>query len=230
LLPRARGLIQEVEEMKRLVSHLSGEVGGRLSLGTSHHIGLHRLPPILKRFIHLYPQVVLDIHFMDSEAACRAVETGELELAIVTLPDEPPDHLKTTTIWIDRLLFISSHDHPLADKRGITLRQLVAYPAVLPGPATYTRSILNRAMALEGLSLNTALSTNYLETLKMLASTGLGWSLLPHTMLSGDLVALDVSDMNLSRHLGLVAHRHRTPSNAAQRLNQLCREVSEHPV
>ncbi|MGB5777013.1 MAG: LysR family transcriptional regulator, partial [Sedimenticolaceae bacterium] len=74
LLPRARRLINDARELKRLVVDLSGEVGGRLVMGTSHHIGLHRLPAPLKRFTEQVPAVELDIRFMDSEAACRAVE------------------------------------------------------------------------------------------------------------------------------------------------------------
>ena len=50
LLQRARIILQEVEDSRRLISNLSGTVSGRLSIGTSHHIGLHRLPPVLRRY------------------------------------------------------------------------------------------------------------------------------------------------------------------------------------
>ena len=86
LLPRARRILAEVDDSRRALRNLSGSVVGPLILATSHHIGLHRLPPVLRAFTTQYPRVRLDMRFMDSEIACAAVLRGEVELAIVTLP------------------------------------------------------------------------------------------------------------------------------------------------
>ena len=77
LLSNARRILQELEESRRVIANLSTEVRGRLSLATSHHAGLHRLPPVLRIYTKQYPQVELDLHFMDSESACSAVEHGD---------------------------------------------------------------------------------------------------------------------------------------------------------
>ena len=222
LLPNVRRLLNDARELRRLAVDLSGEVRGRLSMGTSHHIGLHRLPSPLKRFTEDYPQVKLDIRFMDSEAACRAVETGDLELAIVTRPPEPLPNLKMTTIWDDPLAFMVSCDHPLAEHEEITLADLFAYPAVLPGSTTYTRAILEEAVRNTGLRLNVGMATNYLETLHMLVATGLGWSLLPATLLDHQVTQLDVPEMQLARQLGAVTHQKRSLSNAATEMIHAC--------
>src|SRR5690349_18299474 len=87
-LPYAKRMLAEAEDSRRALTRLSGHISGRLSFGTSHHIGLHRLPSVLRLFVSEYPEVDLDIHFMDSEEACHAVEQGRLELGIVTLPPE----------------------------------------------------------------------------------------------------------------------------------------------
>ena len=222
LLPRARRLINDAREIKRLVSDLSGEVRGRLVMGTSHHIGLHRLPPVLKRFTDNFPQVRLDIRFMDSEAACRAVETGDLELAIVTLPPGRPPNLELQTIWDDPLAFMVGLDHALAGRRRVPLRELLEYPAVLPGTSTYTRGILEDAMREAGAELNVAMATNYLETLHMLVATGLGWSMLPATVLNADVHELQVDGIQLSRQLGAVTHQKRSLSNAGTEMIRTC--------
>jgi DNA-binding transcriptional LysR family regulator len=104
------------------------------------------------------------------------------------------------------------------------LEQLTRYPAVLPAQATYTRDILENALRRRKLSLNVGMSTNYLETLKMLAVTGLGWALLPATMLSHELVCLEFADLRLTRRLGVVTHQKRTLSNAAQAMLQACQD------
>ena len=218
LLPRAQKLLMELEDSIRAISSLSGEVRGTLRFATSHHIGLHRLPPNLKRFTQMYPQVRLDIRFMDSEAACVAVEHGELELGIVTLPPEPSIKLTTEVIWEDPLGIVVSRNHPLAEQADVTLDQLAQHVAVLPATNTYTRQIAELAFSRLGLTLEIALSTNYLETIKMLVSVGIGWSLLPNTMLDKHISKLSVEELSLQRSLGIVYHRDRTLSNAARAL------------
>lgn len=215
LLPRARHILLELEDSVRTLSNLSGSVQGTLHFATSHHIGLHRLPPVLKQFVRRYPQVRLDIRFMDSEEACHAVELGELELAVVTLPPAPAASLRTQKVWEDPLTIVVAPDHPLAAKARPGLADLAAHPAILPSPNTYTRQIAEQAFSQLALKLDVALSINYLETIKMLVSVGIGWGLLPVTMLDRQLRALPVRVLALQRQLGSVQHRDRTLSNAA---------------
>lgn len=221
LLPHARRVLQEIEDGRRTLSRLDAVVGGRLSIGTSHHIGLHRLPPILGQFTRDYPRVDLDIHFMDSEVACQAVLAGQLELGIVTLPTQPLPFLHCRRVWPDPLAVVAAPDHPLAGRRRIGLDALAAHAAVLPDAATYTHRIVTSALEAEGVQPRVRLATNYLETLKMLVLINLGWSVLPETMIDDGLVRLDVPRLRLHRELGLVWHERRTLSAAAQALMQL---------
>ena len=214
-LPRARDILREIEDSRRLISNLSGQVGGRLRIGTSHHIGLHRLPPVLRQFTARYPEVALDLQFMDSEAACRAVQCGDLELGIVTLPLEPLADLYSELIWPDPLDIVVGREHPLAGRKRLGFAQLAEHPAILPAPGTYTRELLERSVAGIGETLRAGMTTNYLETIKMMVSVGLGWSVLPRSMLDAELVALKVRSISLARQLGTVHHRNRTLSNAA---------------
>ena len=223
LLPRAKSILNEIEDSRRLITNLSGTVTGQLSIGTSHHIGLHRLPPILRNYSAQYPDVELDLHFMDSEAACRAVLAGELELGIVTLPPDPIDDLKTEIIWPDPLSIVINKNHPLATQHKTKLLELANTPAILPAHGTYTRELLEQAFAPKGLTLKTGMTTNYLETIKMMVSVGLGWSVLPETMLSKEIVALNINGINISRQLGIVFHPRHTLSNAAKAIIEVLR-------
>src|SRR5690606_24029265 len=56
LLPRARQMLAEADAARRALQDLGQEIGGRLSLATSHHVGLHRLPALLRRFTALHPK------------------------------------------------------------------------------------------------------------------------------------------------------------------------------
>lgn len=218
LLPHAQRVLQEIEDARRALSHLADEIKGRLSIGTSHHIGLHRLPPVLRRYTQRHPAVDLDLHFMDSEVACEAVLAGKLELGIVTLPSQALPNLKTQKIWDDPLDVVVHADHALAGKKKLRWADLAEHAAVLPDAATYTHRIIRAALQQHGLEPRVRLATNYLETLKMLVSIGLGWSVLPRSMLDDSLRVLKLPELKLRRELGAVWHQRRTLSAAAQAL------------
>jgi len=221
LLPRANRILQEMEDMRRAMSNLSGEVSGTLKIGTSHHIGLHRLPPVLKAFSRQYPQVTLDIQFIDSEMAFDLVMQGKLELGIVTLPPDDNGSLRNIPVWKDPLAFMVGNDHPLAQKKQIPLQALADYPAILPSMSTFTRRIVEGMFQEHNLRIDVPISTNYLETIKMMASIGLGWTVLPATMLDEDIKPLQVEGVALSRSLGVVYHPGHSLSNAAKAILDL---------
>ena len=219
-LPGCYRILKEIEDSRRIVSNLSGHIGGTLSIATSHHIGLHRLPPVLKNFVSLYPEVELDIHFMDSEEACAAVLKGQLELAIATLPEKADRALNCEIIWNDPLVFILAADH-LQARQINRVTDLIDIPAILPSQNTYTRALLDKHLGSLAAELRIAMESNFLETIKMMVSIGLGWSLLPASMLSADVHRLAIESPAISRQLGLVSHQERTLSNAAVRLVEL---------
>ena len=215
LLPRARQVLLELEDMGRAISNLTGTVSGTLRIGTSHHIGLHRLPPVLRRFSREYPDVKLDIHFIDSEEAWEAVLHGDLEMGVVTLPPQPDPRLHSQAVWQDPLVFMAAPEHPLARLERVPLETLTGYSAILPSPVTFTRRIVESLFEEQALTLNISMSTNYLETIHMMVSIGLGWSVLPETMLDDSVVRLNVDTALPVRRLGVVTHPGRSRSNAA---------------
>ncbi len=226
LLERSRAILNELEDAKRSLANLSGRIGGSLSLATSHHIGLHRIPPALKQFRARYPEVQLDLRFMDSEQACHAVLRGDLELAIVTLPPAPIPPLKCERVWDDPLDVVVAANHPLARRRAVPAQALLEHPAILPGAGTYTREIILQALDAAGASVRVEMTTNYLEVLKMLASIGLGWTALPRTMIDGDLEVVQIKNMKtIRRTLGIVTHAKRTLSNAGSAMAHLVRST-----
>jgi DNA-binding transcriptional LysR family regulator len=215
----ARRILSEVEDSRRTISNLSGAVSGPLKLAASHHISLHRLPSILRSYIQQYPEVQLGLVFMDSELACRAVEQGELELALVTLPQLENTPLTVIEVWTDRLVLAASHDHPLRNEKKITPAVLARYPAILPARGTYTRTLIDKKLAVS--QLEAKLETHYLENIKMMVSVGLGWSLLPENMLEEELRLAEGSQIVVERRLGIVHHPRRTLSNAARAFIEL---------
>jgi len=155
---------------------------------------------------------------MDSEKACHCVLKGDVELAIATLPENDTPLLESQVIWHDPLKIVISAQHPQANSAPINVNALSKIPAILPSQNTFTRKRLENALGLTQQNLTIAMETNYLETIKMMVSIGLGWSVLPTSMLSKDITIMDIKGVKFERQLGLVSHPQRTLSNAAKML------------
>jgi DNA-binding transcriptional LysR family regulator len=48
LMPVAQKILNEMAEAHHVLANLSNKVSGRLSIASSHHIGIHRLPEFLR--------------------------------------------------------------------------------------------------------------------------------------------------------------------------------------
>lgn len=230
LLPRAHQILELIDDTQRSLQHDQHEITGRLTLATSHHIGLHRLPPILRRFRQQYPNVQLDLRFLDSEDAYRGIKEGELELAVITLAPTEDARFSAMPLWRDRLCFVASHDDALSHQQPLTLLTLSQHDAVLPNPLTFTRSLIMDRFTRAHLAPRVVMTTHYLETLKMMASVGLGWSMLPETMVDDSVTRLIVDCLPIERWLGVLHHRDRTLSAAAQQMLTLLKASRESTV
>ena len=221
--PHAERILQELKTFRSGLSHQQGTPSGQLTLATSHHIGLHRLPQVLRHFKIRYPAVDLDLHFMDSEDACLAIASNELEIAVVTLPKQAHEKLNCEAIWIDQLVVVMAQDHPLAKSSDITPLQLLDHPAILPSSGTFTRKIIDNLLYGNQAELKISLETNYLETIKVMVSANLGWSILPQNMLDTSLTHRPLKGLDVRRPLGIVTHKNRTLSLSSSAMIEVLR-------
>ena len=212
LLTRADEIVAAVDAARRGIADLTGAVRGPVGIATSHHIGLHRLSPVLRAFRADYPEARPELHFLESEEACEQVALGNLELAVVTLPLTPGPRLEVLPLWHDTLHVVR------ATGESGPVETLLQGPAILPDRETVTRQIIEQGFADLGLSLRVELATNALETIKMLVSIGMGWSVLPHTLLDETLQVVEVPGLALTRRLGVVREQGRSLSAAGRAL------------
>ena len=125
--------------------------------------------------------------------------------------------LVTLPLWRDPLDFMLARDHDLLQaNKTPSLQAMSKHPAILPGLNTYTGQIIKQLFDHHGLELEVSLASNYLETIRMMASVGLGWTILPRSMCDDSLATIAVKDVAIERTLGLVYHQGRSLSRAAR--------------
>lgn len=217
LLPHARKILDEIHNARMALSADSATVEGELQIIASHHIGLHHLPNWLRRFSRDYPGVSLSLQFMESDVAYEQMRKRNAELAFVTLSDSMASHFMVYDQWSDPMAFVVGPEHFLAGLDSPTLKDLASHPALLPDTTTATFRVVSRLFLEANLPLHPQMPTNYLETIKMMTSVGLGWSVLPLNMVDDSIRRLDVG-FPVTRVLGAVGLTGRQLSGAARAL------------
>ena len=174
VVDRALGILEEVQNIRRLSADLKDERSGSLSIGTTHTQARYVLPPIVQRFVGAYPDVDLHLHQGSSEQIAELAKLDRIDFAIATGSDQlfPGLVLLPCYRWSRKL--IVPREHPLADERELSLKTLARYPLV-----TYTfsfsgRSSLPALFESAGLKLKVALTASDADVIKTYVRLGLG--------------------------------------------------------
>jgi len=229
LYAHAEKILRSVEEAKSAVRDMSAECSGELVIGTSDHISIHRLPKVIKSFIHAFPNVDLRLRCHRSETILDMVNKNLVDMGVITLPG-PVRHLVVKTVWRDPMSVVYVKDHPLSSARSVRIRDIAKYGMILPEAGTQTRKVIDAAFSRKGLTPKIAMEVAYLETIKSLVRTGLGISILPDRAVEmevkgGVLAKSKMDDIIFSRDLGVVHLKEKFLSRPAREfLNMLDRE------
>lgn len=224
-LPHAYNILQAAQSGVNTLQNLSSEVRGELHVATTQHIGLHHLKDKIREYVQRYPQVDFSLDFVHSKQAYSDVLQGKLEIAIITEPSSIDSDLQFNTIHLENLHFVCDHQHPLTQQAQLTLSELSAHPAVLPDTNSYTRRIIDNLFHEQQLAIQASVPSNYLEALKVLVSAGLGWSVLPVSLIDDSLHLLPLAENHLQRKIGVLVHKSRSLSNAGHAFIQSISKV-----
>ena len=231
LLPEARRSLAAARAGRDAVGAVDGLQRGDLSVGISQV-----LPPSLNLaksladFQRTYPGVELRLRQAGPNLQLAAVRDGSLDLAFIPLLEPPGADIAVTSLHRDRLVFVCSPDHKLADRRRIQLGE-IGHKAFVDLPPDWTvRQLVDRAFATAGITRRIAIEVNDIHTCLELVRHGVGVTILPE---SAEARGVPLAFRPLARHLWwelVVARRAEGPGNPAAR--ELLRRVlgSEVPA
>ena len=94
------------------------------------------LPSIIAKMISAGPRIRVTLRLIDpAYDVSRALEEGELDLAIDNSPN-PPDQLRISALYSDDVVCLMRIDHPLANKGRLCLATYLAVPHLAPHPSS----------------------------------------------------------------------------------------------
>jgi len=145
---------------------------------------------------------------------------NELDLAVVGPPLKDPD-LVVTPFITDELVVIAPHEHPLAGRSGLTLRDLRDEPFLMREEGSGTRFAVEKAARRANVRLKVGMELGSNGAIKHGVESGLGLAILSRHAIgleetAGKLALLDIEGFPIRRQWNIVhLKRQRLPSAVA---------------
>ena len=227
-LQASKEILHTFENLGSRIRELQNVVAGELKIATIYSIGLHELPPFLKKFRTLYPDVELKVDYRRSAQVYSEVLEGNADLGLVAFPTKRTG-LVIEDFWRDKLVLICHPDHPLAERKRVRLRDLAGEKFISFEPDLPTRKVIDRLLREQGVKIEHAMEFDNIETVKRAVEIENGISLVPQTSVAdetrnGSLVAIEVESFDMWRPLGVLYRQHRAISPAQQQFVALLKE------
>jgi DNA-binding transcriptional LysR family regulator len=238
-LEPARRVVAEFDGLRGHLDRSRGVVRGRLEIGTTDVASIYVLPKVYRRFRRKYPEAELSVHVEGTESLIRQLRERTIEIAIVTLAvgdreADVPEQFVADPLFHEELSVIVSRNHPLADRRRIELADLADTPFLSFKEGSVTRQGVDAVFGESDVFPRVAMEMSSPEAIKKLVEVGVGASVLPAQSVraevrSGALVVLPVPGARLTRVLGVVCARGRTPSPGAAAFLELVESIRNIP-
>jgi DNA-binding transcriptional LysR family regulator len=200
---------------------------GTLLVGANEATCLYVLPDVFAEYCRRYPTVQISIYRNFSYKIVEKLESGAIDVGILTLPVKSPS-LKVHPIFRDKLLLMVSPKNPLAKEKAVSVSEIVKYPLLFPKTG-HTRRLLDRLFRVHDPDLKVRMELPSIGMIKSFVAADLGVSLISASFARDEVAAgrvklVDLEDVELWRELGLAYRRDRTLPRATTAFIALLRE------
>lgn len=174
ILASVERILQEVESLKKVGSEFAAQDQGSLTIAATHTQARYALPAAVAEFRKRYPKVHLSILQGNPTQVAEMVLREQADIAVAT--EAIADYPELTSLpcfqWFH--VAVVTHDHPLAEKKEISLDDLAQYPLITYGSAFAGRTKIDKAFARRELTPDIVLEAIDSDVIKTYVELGLG--------------------------------------------------------
>lgn len=155
--------------------------------------------PLLAQFQRLYPGIQISIQYGNSRQLMTWLESRRCDIAFLPNIPEGDDRLFSIPLEPGRLVVFVNESHGWADRRSITLQELLGQRIILREQGSRTRSIFEEAVQQAGGQLDNVMEITGREGVREAVAAGFGVGIVAEHELVADtrLHTLQVSDAEL---------------------------------
>ena len=182
---KGRALLDSEESLRKELLDFDESAGRDLRVGTSDTSALYYLPQFVKAFKRSMPQTRLVIQSRSSDLVADAVEDGELDVGIITLPMDRTG-LAIQELYQQRMLLIVPGSHILSAQKSTTLSRLKPESFVLLDSETRTGRLINHFFDQHGFTPQISMNSGSFEVIKRYVAEGVGVSIVPEEVMASE--------------------------------------------
>jgi DNA-binding transcriptional LysR family regulator len=207
-------LSSDLQELKRVIS-------GTIRISTIYSIGLHELPPFIKRFLHDYPAVNIRVEYRRSNLVYEDILHNSVDFGLVAFPQRQRA-IEIIPFRNDRLVLITHPNHPLAQAGEVSVRELAEQKFIGFDPDIPTRKAIDTVFREHRLEIDPVMEFDNIETVKRAVEIDHGVAIVPFATViqearQGTLSVLNLKGKDFSRPLAILHRKGRVLTPAMKK-------------
>jgi DNA-binding transcriptional LysR family regulator len=207
------GLFSKLQEIKNVIS-------GAIRVSTIYSIGLHDLPPYLKKFLKSYPTVNVHVEYRRSNQVYDDVLSNVVDLGLVAYPNKDPK-LEVIALRKDVMVLICHPEHPFAKRKGVKLSELNGMKFIGFQPDIPTRQAIDRVLQDHEVQVKHVMEFDNIETVKRAVEINAGIAIVPQGTVEQEiakltLIEVKLEDVQFHRPLAAIYKKNKVLSPAAK--------------
>jgi DNA-binding transcriptional LysR family regulator len=218
LLPWARRLMHDTNDLKEMMSSLQEDIVGELRIACSTTGGKYILPQLAARFSQQYPGIHVRIFACGPEQMTINLLDGEAHLGVVSTEADDIS-LESQKFFRDVITLIVPSNHRWAFRKRIDPSELLEEPIIMREETAGTRRVLLAELAKHDISLedlNVFMELGNAEAIVRTVAAGYGISFASSLasacpMERGNVTDIEVDGMTLQRNVYMVRKRISAP-------------------
>src|ERR1043166_6565769 len=216
------GLQHKLQEIKDIIS-------GTIRVATIYSIGLHDLPPYLKRFLKAYPSVNVHIEYRRANQVYEDVTGNVVDLGLVAYPNKD-QKLEVFPLRKDPLVLICHPQHPLAKNKEIKLKAIAGQKFIGFKPDIPTRRALDKILRENAVDVQHVMEFDNIETVKRAVEIDAGVAIVPQGTVVQEVAKLtlaqvDLDDGDFFRPLAAIYKKNKVLSPAMKQFLSILKEA-----
>lgn len=175
---RAKRILADVEELREVTRDRSQPLAGTLRLGVLPTLGSYLLPHLLPALRARYPELRLYMREEPAQRLIAELEHGELDLLLVSLPRRE-EWTVTQPLFFEPFWAVLPRGHRLAAAGELAPAALAGERLILLEQGHCLRDQVSEVLRHGGALEEPDFRATSLDSLRQMAATGLGATLLP---------------------------------------------------
>src|SRR2546427_12916098 len=214
----SKQVIGTYEALHSKLQEIKDIISGTIRVATIYSIGLHDLPPYLKKFLKAYPTVNVHVEYRRANQVYDDVIGNVVDLGLVAYPQRDPK-LEVYPLRKEPLVLIVHPQHPLAKSKSIRLKSLSGQKFIGFEPDIPTRKAIDRLLKESSVQVDHVMEFDNIETVKRAVEIDAGVAIVPQGTVIQEvakqtLAQMDLEDGDFYRPLAAIYKKNKVLSPA----------------